>query len=385
MALRGQVVRVHDGALCPGMAIRFTQVPDGVAAEAGDVHAEAPDGSDASVRRRRFASGARPRYHRPVSRSVKVSLAGHKLSLRTDAKPRYIKELADYVNAKIEQAKASGKIATTQALALLAALTIADELLPGARGEGAARAPGPRANPANSPLPRGRGTRPERACRMIDPRRGLVHRMSPWPQPRRSSAVAARQAARRRSPGERRAHAAEQRRRAPAGAPAPVAGARHGRGSTPRSRSELDPARSARGLRARGVEPGLSARPARLAPARVSPGDARPAELVPGAFGIPEPTAVGADRRRSTTIDVFVVPGLAFDRQRRAARLGARLLRPRAGRAPRPAPHRLLLRLPAGRARAARAERPARCTSSSPNPAPSPAGAGEPLMTTPIP
>lgn len=30
VALRGQVVRVNDGALCPGMAIRFTQVPDGV-------------------------------------------------------------------------------------------------------------------------------------------------------------------------------------------------------------------------------------------------------------------------------------------------------------------------------------------------------------------
>ncbi len=30
VALRGKVVRVNDGALCPGMAIRFTQVPDGV-------------------------------------------------------------------------------------------------------------------------------------------------------------------------------------------------------------------------------------------------------------------------------------------------------------------------------------------------------------------
>jgi uncharacterized protein (TIGR02266 family) len=28
--LRGRVVRVHDGSLCPGMGIRFTQVPDGV-------------------------------------------------------------------------------------------------------------------------------------------------------------------------------------------------------------------------------------------------------------------------------------------------------------------------------------------------------------------
>lgn len=64
----------------------------------------------------------------PVSRSVKVSVGGQTLSLRTDAKTRYIKELADYVNAKIDQAKASGKVATTQAIALLVALSIADEL-----------------------------------------------------------------------------------------------------------------------------------------------------------------------------------------------------------------------------------------------------------------
>jgi cell division protein ZapA len=63
-----------------------------------------------------------------VSRPVKITLGGQKLSLRTDAKPRYIKELADYVNGKIDQARSSGKIATTQSLALLAAMTIADEL-----------------------------------------------------------------------------------------------------------------------------------------------------------------------------------------------------------------------------------------------------------------
>ena len=63
-----------------------------------------------------------------MSRPVKITLGGQKLSLRTDAKPRYIKELADYVNSKIDQARSSGKIATTQSLALLAAMTIADEL-----------------------------------------------------------------------------------------------------------------------------------------------------------------------------------------------------------------------------------------------------------------
>ena len=63
-----------------------------------------------------------------MSRSVKVSVGGQRLSLKTDAKARYIKELADYVTSKIDQAKSTGKIATTQSLALLAALTIADEL-----------------------------------------------------------------------------------------------------------------------------------------------------------------------------------------------------------------------------------------------------------------
>jgi len=58
---------------------------------------------------------------------VKVVIAGHTLSLRTDAKSSYIKELSDYVNAKVDQARASGKV-TTQAVALLVALTIADEL-----------------------------------------------------------------------------------------------------------------------------------------------------------------------------------------------------------------------------------------------------------------
>ena len=69
-----------------------------------------------------------------MPKPVKVQVAGQTLSLRTDAKPRYIKDLADYVTEKIEQAKSTGKIATTQSLALLAAMTNADELFP-LRGE----------------------------------------------------------------------------------------------------------------------------------------------------------------------------------------------------------------------------------------------------------
>jgi cell division protein ZapA len=63
-----------------------------------------------------------------VSSSVKVSVAGQKISLRTDAKPKYVQELASYVTRKIEEVKVGGRTATTQSLALLAAMQIADEL-----------------------------------------------------------------------------------------------------------------------------------------------------------------------------------------------------------------------------------------------------------------
>lgn len=63
-----------------------------------------------------------------MSRSVKVSVAGQKIALRTDAKPKYVKELASFVSAKMEEVKSGGKTVTTQSLALLAALQIADEL-----------------------------------------------------------------------------------------------------------------------------------------------------------------------------------------------------------------------------------------------------------------
>jgi len=59
---------------------------------------------------------------------VKVTVAGTRLAIKTDAKPKYIKELAAYVTEKIEEIKSSGKTATTQSLALLVAMSIADEL-----------------------------------------------------------------------------------------------------------------------------------------------------------------------------------------------------------------------------------------------------------------
>jgi len=66
-------------------------------------------------------------------RSVRVSVAGHHLALRTDARAGYVRELADYISAKIESARTlhqeRRRAVSPHALALLAALQVADELM----------------------------------------------------------------------------------------------------------------------------------------------------------------------------------------------------------------------------------------------------------------
>lgn len=57
-----------------------------------------------------------------------VSVAGQRLAVRTTAKSTYVRELAQFVSAKIEEAKGKGRTVSTQSLALLAAMNIADEL-----------------------------------------------------------------------------------------------------------------------------------------------------------------------------------------------------------------------------------------------------------------
>jgi cell division protein ZapA len=68
-------------------------------------------------------------YDGRVSRSVKVTVAGQKLAIRTTAKPKYVKELASYVTGKVDEIRKTGRIQSTQQLALLAAMNIADELV----------------------------------------------------------------------------------------------------------------------------------------------------------------------------------------------------------------------------------------------------------------
>ena len=70
---------------------------------------------------------------RTAVRPVRVSVAGHTLALRTDARAGYVRALADYVGAKIASAQAThqerGRTVSAHGLALLAALQMADELM----------------------------------------------------------------------------------------------------------------------------------------------------------------------------------------------------------------------------------------------------------------
>jgi len=59
---------------------------------------------------------------------VTVEVAGQKLTLRTDAGEDYLHALAAFVNDKIAEVKTSTRTFSTHALAILAALNIADEL-----------------------------------------------------------------------------------------------------------------------------------------------------------------------------------------------------------------------------------------------------------------
>ena len=63
-----------------------------------------------------------------MRRSVTVSVANQRLSLKTDAKQKYVNELASFVDEKLNEVKKAARTQTTQSLALLAALNIADEL-----------------------------------------------------------------------------------------------------------------------------------------------------------------------------------------------------------------------------------------------------------------
>jgi cell division protein ZapA (FtsZ GTPase activity inhibitor) len=63
-----------------------------------------------------------------VKRSVTVQIAGLRYSLKTDGDDRTVKALAAHVDGKIRDIQKQGKVPDTQAVAVLAALQIAEEL-----------------------------------------------------------------------------------------------------------------------------------------------------------------------------------------------------------------------------------------------------------------
>ncbi|MBL4635272.1 MAG: cell division protein ZapA [Kofleriaceae bacterium] len=62
-----------------------------------------------------------------MSRSVRVSIAGFDFSVRTDAKPAYVRELAGHVESRMLAAKGKSRAMNTQTQAMLAAMSIADD------------------------------------------------------------------------------------------------------------------------------------------------------------------------------------------------------------------------------------------------------------------
>jgi cell division protein ZapA len=69
-----------------------------------------------------------------MKRSVTVEVAGQKLTLKTDADEAYVKSLARFVTEKIDEARAATRTVSTQSLAILAAMNVADELYQARRG-----------------------------------------------------------------------------------------------------------------------------------------------------------------------------------------------------------------------------------------------------------
>ena len=62
-----------------------------------------------------------------MKRAIEVELMGEKLTLRSDAEENYVRKVAGYVDRKMQEVSKSARPATKSSVAMLAALTIADE------------------------------------------------------------------------------------------------------------------------------------------------------------------------------------------------------------------------------------------------------------------
>jgi cell division protein ZapA len=63
-----------------------------------------------------------------VKRSISVQIAGVKYTLKTDEDERWVKSIAAFVDGKIREAQKHGRTVDTQAVAVLTAMQIAEEL-----------------------------------------------------------------------------------------------------------------------------------------------------------------------------------------------------------------------------------------------------------------
>ena len=63
-----------------------------------------------------------------MKRSVAITIAGQKYTIKSDATDAYVQALAGRVDAKIKEVQRGAKTAPPQAVAVLAALQLADEL-----------------------------------------------------------------------------------------------------------------------------------------------------------------------------------------------------------------------------------------------------------------
>jgi cell division protein ZapA len=63
-----------------------------------------------------------------MSDSVEVSVHGQVFKLRTEASPEYVKDLSDYVNGIMDRMVRQSRTPSTDRIAVMAALRIADAL-----------------------------------------------------------------------------------------------------------------------------------------------------------------------------------------------------------------------------------------------------------------
>ena len=72
-------------------------------------------------------------------KSVEIHIGGQRYLVRGDADPTYLRQLAAFLDERMQEVRASSKVVLTEKLAVLAALNVADELFRARRRHAALR------------------------------------------------------------------------------------------------------------------------------------------------------------------------------------------------------------------------------------------------------